>query len=145
MNIDWLIPCRYLEVHDNLGSIMGAGIDTFWVQGVPAPIQVAMAVRLTGLQEELEDDVEHEARNIVRGPGGAVVSDLGGMFKVGRHGDTPPDRADWLQGIMLPLIVRFMAESPGTYTFEHIVDASSASVPLHVVLGLPPGAQPPPA
>ena len=30
MNVDWVIPCRYVEVHDNLGSMIGAGIDTFW-------------------------------------------------------------------------------------------------------------------
>jgi hypothetical protein len=28
LNIDWVIPCRYVEVHDNLGTIVGASIDT---------------------------------------------------------------------------------------------------------------------
>ena len=36
MNVDWVIPCRYVEVHDNLGSMIGAGIDTFWVPELPA-------------------------------------------------------------------------------------------------------------
>ena len=37
MNVDWVIPCRYVEVHDNLGTLVGAGIDTFWVPELRPP------------------------------------------------------------------------------------------------------------
>ena len=139
MNVDWLIPCRYVEIHDNLASIMGAGIDTFWVPDLPATVQVAFAIRLTGLPEELDGEIEHTSRNVVRGPGGDTLSDVNATFRVG--GGPPGLRPDWLQGIMLGTHLSFLAPSAGTYTFEHIVDGSSRQAPLHVVHGPPPGTQ----
>lgn len=141
MNVDWIIPCRFVEVHDNLGTLVGAGIDTFWLPELPAAVQVVMAIRLLGLPEELATDVQHRGRNLVRGPDGETVSDISGEFTIagGEHA-----RPDWLQGIILPLVIQFQATEAGTYTFEHMVDDSSASVPLHVVQGLPPGVVVPP-
>ena len=136
MNVDWLIPCRYVEIHDNLGSIMGAGIDTFWVPDLPGTIAVAFAIRLTGLPEELDSEIEHTSRNVVRAPNGQTIQDVTATFTVG--GGPPGLRQDWLQGIMLGTHLTFSAETEGTYTFEHIVDSSSRSAPLHVVHG-PPG------
>ena len=135
MNVDWIIACRHVEIHDNLGSLMGAGIDTFWLPELPNPIQVAIAVRLTALPEELEAGGEHTARTIVRGPGGEAVSEITGTFSVGGRG--ADDRRDWVQGIMVGAVVQFMAETEGAYALEHVVDGSSASIPLHVVQSSP--------
>ena len=33
MNIDWVIPARHTEIHDNLATIVGGGIDR---QAVPS-------------------------------------------------------------------------------------------------------------
>lgn len=142
MNVDWVIPCRYIEVHDNLGTLIGAGIDTFWVPQIPPPmpLQISMAIRLSALPEELRPEVQHEGRNIITGPNGSTISEVGGTFVLG--GGEQHDRPDWLQGVILPTIVGFEVLEEGTYTFEHIVDGSSKSVPLHVVLGLPPGTAP---
>ena len=41
---------------------------------------------------------------------------------------------------MLVSVIQFEADSDGTYTFEHVVDESSKSIPLHVALGPPPAA-----
>jgi hypothetical protein len=136
VNVDWLIPCRYAEVHDNLATIVGAGIDTFWQTELPVGIQVAFIARLQGLPEELTEDVVHDIRQIVTGPDGTVVGDASGEAKFGLVSGNP--RADWLQGLMMPLIVGFEASQEGTYTFELIIDSSSRSVPLHVVHGAPP-------
>jgi hypothetical protein len=140
VNIDWVIPCRYVEVHDNLATIVGAGIDTFWVAAFPAQLQVMMAVRLTATPEELEEASEHEVRNVLRGPGGDVLSEVAGTIAIGGQGEI---RQDWLQGVMLATMAAVDAAEPGAYTFEHHVDQSSASVPLHVVLGPPPGLEQP--
>ena len=35
MKIDAVIPCRYVEVNDNLATIVGAGTDTFWISEEP--------------------------------------------------------------------------------------------------------------
>jgi hypothetical protein len=126
-----------MEVHDNLGTIVGAGIDTFWMPELPAPIQVGLAVRLTGTADELRQDVDHDTRNILTGPDGQVVSDVGGTFQI----DQPDARAEWLNGFVLPTAVQFVAESEGTYQFEHIVDGNSKSVAIHVIAGQP--GQPP--
>jgi hypothetical protein len=135
VNIDWLIPCRYVEVHDNLGTIVGAGIDTFWLPDLPAPLQVAIAVRLQGLPDELTPDVMHPLRQIIRGPDGETVSEMSGEAAFGAQQEIA--RPDWLQGVLLPVVVGFEVEAEGTYTFEFMIDDSSASVPLHVVHGVP--------
>lgn len=136
MNIDWVIPCRYAEVHDNLGTIVGAGIDTWWIPEFPAPIQVAVAVRLLAVGDELGEDHDHVVRNIVTNPSGEVISDLGSTFQAAG----PGFRTEWLNGIILMMVIQFEARQEGTYTFEHVVDESSKSVPLHIALGPPPGA-----
>ena len=138
MNVDWVIPCRYIEIHDNLGTLVGAGIDTFWVSELPATIQVAMAIRLTALASELEPEIMHAARNIIRGPDGSTIGELNAEFSLGTAGSV--ERPDWLQGVMMHTVVGFEATEEGTYTFEHIVNQSSQSVPLHVVHGPAPGA-----
>lgn len=139
MNIDWVIPCRYVEVHDNLGTLVGAGIDTYWVPDLPTPIQVVLAVRLLAMAEELEPGVQHVAVNRVKDPRGEVMSEIRGEFSVAGESARP----DWLAGIMLASVVQFEATEEGTYTIEHVVDQSSASLPIHVVHGMPPRAQPP--
>jgi len=138
VNVDWVIPCRFIEVHDNLGTLIGAGIDTFWVAALPTEIQVPMAIRLSGLPEELHPDVPHAARNIIRGPDGSTLGDEAAQFTIGSQAAV--ERPEWLHGVLLHTLVGFTATEDGTYTFEHIVDDSSMSVPLHVVHGPPPGA-----
>jgi hypothetical protein len=139
VNIDWVIPCRFIEVHENLGTLIGAGIDTFWVPGLPANIQIAMAIRLSGLPEELRPEIEHTGRNIIRKPDGSTLSEDGGTLNVGLAQALA--RPDWLQGVMMQTVISFEAAEEGTYTFEHIVDSSSFSIPLHVVQGAPPGVE----
>lgn len=142
MNIDWIIPCRYAEVHDNLATIVGAGIDTWWIPAFPSPVQVGVVVRLLATAEELGPGHEHTARNIMRGPDGGTLSDLQQPFQAGSAQEAEGARREWLNGVVLVTLVVFEATEPGTYSFEHIVDGSSKSVPLHVIHGLP-GEAPP--
>ena len=122
MNIDWIIPCRYAEVHDNLATIVGAGIDTWWFTALPAQVQVGIVVRLLASSDELGPQHEHTARNIVRDPAGQTLSDTGEPFRVGTEEEAGGARTEWLNGIALASLVQFEAAQPGTYTFEHIVD-----------------------
>ncbi len=134
MNIDWVIPCQYGEIHDNLATIIGAGIDTWWVPQFPAPIQVVVAVRLLATAGELGEEINHTVRNVIRDPEGATLSDLSSDFKA----DAGEPREEWLNGIAVMTVIQFEAPQPGTYTFEHIVDGSGAQVPLHIAPGPPP-------
>jgi hypothetical protein len=144
LNIDWIILCRYAEVHDNLATIAGGGIDTWWLPELPAPVQVAVAVRLLATAEELGPDCDHTTRNIIRGPDGGTLSDLSSTFKAGTKEEAGAARLEWLTGIALVAVIRFAPGEAGTYTFEHMVDGSSKSVPLHIVHGLPAGTEPSP-
>ena len=112
---------------------------------LPAHVQVVVVVRLLATADELGPSHEHTVRNIVRDPDGETLSDLGSPFQVGTQEEISGARAEWLNGVALVALVQFAAERAGTYTFEHIIDDSSKSVPLHVVHGLPPGVQPPSA
>lgn len=136
MNIDWAIPCRYVEVHDNLGTIIGAGVDTFWVRDIPTPLQVVLAVRLLAMAEEFGEDQKHQATNRVRDPRGQLMSEVGGEFAMGGEG-----RPEWLNGIIVSSLVQFEINEEGTYTIEHEVDGSTVSLPIHIVHGPPPGAE----
>jgi hypothetical protein len=134
LNIEWIIPCRFVEVHDNLGTIIGAGIDTFWVPELPAPIQVILAIRLLAMADELDPDQKHTVTNRVRGPDGEVMNEGIAEFSVGAESPSK----EWLTGIILPLVVQFQASEEGTYTIEFIVDdAPPGSQPIHVARGLP--------
>lgn len=133
MNIDWVIVCRYAEVHDNLGTIVGAGIDTFWVEELPAQIQVGLAVRLLAMHDEIGPGMKHSIANRVRDPQGDVIGEGSGELEVTGESARP----EWLAGIMLPTAVAFEAAAEGTYTLEFNIDEASNSLPIHVVHGRP--------
>jgi hypothetical protein len=133
MNVDWVIPCRYVEVHDNLGSMIGAGIDTFWIPELPSPLQVMLAVRLTATGEELAPGIEHLLRTVVTDPDGGVVFEAGMEFEA----NTENTQTEWLNSLVLPSVVQFDVVDAGTYQLEQSVDGNSQSIPLHVVEGAP--------
>jgi hypothetical protein len=141
LNIDWLIPCRYVEVNGNLATIVGAGIDIFWVPQLPAAVAAMLAVRLTGTADEFGSEVKHQMASRVLGPSGEPIGqEIQGEFEVGGE----HVRENWLNGVMLAGGFQFMAEEAGTYTVEQRFDKASASIPVHVVHG-PPGTPPPDA
>jgi hypothetical protein len=133
MNVDWVIPCRYVEVHDNLGSMIGAGIDTFWIPELPAPLQVMLAVRLTATGEELTEGIQHLLRTVVTDARGAVVFEAGMEFEANME----TAQNEWLNSLVLPSVVQFEVQEAGTYQLEQHVDGDSRSIPLHVVEGAP--------
>jgi hypothetical protein len=133
MNVDWVIPCRYVEVHDNLGSMIGAGIDTFWLPELPAPLQLMLAVRLTATAEELAPGIEHVLRTVVTDEQGQPVFEAGLEFEA----NTDNTQAEWLNSLVMPSVVQFEVLEAGTYQLEQSVDGNSKSIPLHVIVGAP--------
>ena len=140
MNIEWVIPCRYVDVHDNLGTIVGAGIDTYWLPDLPSPVQVLVAVRLTGMVDELGADNKHTLVNFVKDPGGVVIGDGKSEFAA----EVQSARPEFLAGLLIPLGIQFEAAEEGSYAIEFVLDdgGMSTSLPVHVVHGLPPGVGP---
>jgi len=135
MNIEWVIPCRYVEVHDNLATIIGAGIDTYWLHQGPGPLQVVLAVRALATPEELVAGDDHTITNLIRDPSGGQVGEMSGQLTI----QAEPQRPEWLVGLTLPMIVQFDALQEGTYAIEVGIDDASHALPIHVVHGPPPG------
>jgi hypothetical protein len=101
---------------------------------LPTPVQVVLAVRMLAMAEELEPAHQHRATNRVRDPRGELLSEVGGEFSVGAEAPQP----DWLNGLIVSVVVQFDATEEGTYTIEQVVDDASASLPIHIVHGPPP-------
>jgi hypothetical protein len=51
MNIAWVIPCRFVEIHDNLSTIIGGGIDTVLASSLPTEVQLMLAIRLHAMAD----------------------------------------------------------------------------------------------
>lgn len=154
MNIEWAIPCRYVEVHDNLATIVGGGIDHHWIgpppevppealaAGAPQPVrgvQFGLAVKLAATEEEIEES--HNIVSRVRAPDDTVVYEQTAELNVQ---GVQILQSGWLMGIILPMIVQFPAPSEGTYTCSVLVGNSESTFPVHVVHGFPPGVEAPP-
>jgi hypothetical protein len=116
-----------------LGTIIGAGIDTFWVPQLPERLTVGVAVRLTATAEELASGDPHPIRNVIRSPDGEIQSDLSDDLTVQGQSARP----EWLTGIVIATLAVIEAAAEGTHMFEFFVDQSSQAVPLHVIEGLP--------
>lgn len=142
MNVEWVIPCRFVEVHDNLATIIGGGIDTWWLPQEPRVVAVMFAIRVTALAEEPGPDNPHTAVERIRAPNGEVIHEMSTEMGAVAVGDLL--NPDWLQGIALAAGAQFPAPTEGTYTVTHKFDDSEHSLPLHVVHGFPPGFEPPP-
>jgi hypothetical protein len=142
VNIDWIIPCRFAEVHDGIATIVGAGIDTWWLVTLPAAVQVFVAVRLLATADELGPGIQHTMRTIVRDPDGEVATDVMTSFNAGTPAEVKHARGEWLNGMAIVTIVAFTAVREGSFALDCSVDGSNVTTPLHVVEGLPPGAVP---
>jgi hypothetical protein len=133
LNIEWLIPCRFVEVHDNVATIVGAGIDTHWLPGLPGQVQVTLAIRVVGLQEEFDESITHTTAARIRNPGGDTINEISGSFQIGATSARP----EFLVGVTLPAVLTFDVDTEGTYTIEFEVDDATRAIPVHVVRGTP--------
>ncbi len=84
MGVDWAIACRFVEVHDNLVTVVGGGIDRTTVPALPAQIAFMLAVRFVAPPEELGQDNPHPLRLAITSPSGGLVSELDAEFAAER-------------------------------------------------------------
>ena len=130
MNIEYAIPCRFVEANGGLGTIVGAGIDTWVVPALPTPVGVMIAIRAVGEPAEVAGTTHHLHCH-VEAPGGSTVGDA---LEVDFPVEAPDARQDWLLGVFIPAGVQWIAEEAGTYTVYVKVDDSEFPIPMHVVL-----------
>lgn len=135
MRIEWAIPCRFVELY-GLATIVGAGIDTYWLPEIPSPVQVFMAIRLVAPEEELGDDKPHQLVVRVLGPDMQPIGDeLTMEFAAPAN---PMKRPGWEGGIIMRVVHVFSAEEIGVYTIELAVDGRGHSTSVIVEQGTPP-------
>jgi len=140
MKIDWVIPCRYVEVNDNLATIIGAGGDRFMLLEEPWAVEIMLAIRVTALVEELGPDKVYPVENKIRDPEGEVIHEESGSFSATARGDIADP--NWLQGVFIATQVKFPAEIEGTYTVSHAFGSSEHLLPLHIAHGTAAGIEP---
>jgi len=120
---------QYVEVHNNLATIVGAGVDTFTVGPLPQPVGLMVAIRLVGLAEEFTADQERPMANRIRDPGGNTIAEAQGTFAIAAESARP----DFLAGVTMPLGLAFNATEEGTYAVEFEFGDQTTMFPLHVV------------
>ena len=136
MRVGWVIPCRYVEVNNNLATIVGGGIDRVWVPGlpVPGPVQMLCAARIIAdhaeIDAEAQGEPEHTLTSRVYDPSMNLVSELPQPF--GLTGDFDPAIEP---AVILPIGVVFEPQEEGLHTIEIAVDDRGFSVPLTVRVG----------
>jgi hypothetical protein len=139
LRVGWVIPCRYVEVTNNLATIVGAGIDHVWVPSIPPPqpVQILCAVRIVANHDEVHVEPPEEGPNTltcrIHDPSMEVVSDLPAPFAMSGTFDPAIEPA-----VIMPIGVAFEPQEQGQYTIEIAVDERSFSVPLTVSEGAPP-------
>lgn len=127
MRVDWAIPCRLVEVHDGLATIVGGGIDQYVLPAVPGQMLVNIALRLVGLL----DQAQHQLRIRILDPVMAEAAQaLDTTFTMNPPGPNHPP--GWEGHVVLPMVLRFEALVEGTYTVDIVVDGHSHTVPLMV-------------
>src|SRR4249920_3607285 len=105
MKIEWVIPCRYVEIRDNIATIVGAGGDSFVVTEEPWTIEIMLAIRISALVEELGPDKVYSVENNIRDPNGKVIQEEVGSFSAMARGELVD--ANWLQGVWVPAEAKF--------------------------------------
>lgn len=123
MRIDWVIPCRYAEpVPDGTATIIGAGIDTFYVPAVPTDVSLMIVSRIVGTADEMIQ--EHVLAFEL------LDDDLGTL---GQHemrytpGLNPAREPGWEAGNVTGAVHQFRVEREGTYTLNVRLDGGSES------------------
>jgi hypothetical protein len=130
MRVEWVIPCRYVEVRDNIATIVGAGGDRFVVDVGTREVETMLAIRISALVEELGPDRVYPVENHIRDPSGAVIQEEVGSFSATASREIAI--GNWLQGVWVPVEAKFRAETEGTYTITHRFGASEHLLPLHI-------------
>jgi hypothetical protein len=132
VRVDWAIQCRYAEADGGIATIVGAGIDTYFVQEFPAELTLVVAVRLAGADEEMVE--EHDMSFRVHDPDMEITDGIRGEFRAERN---PLAQAGWEAGLLFVTAHQIAAPSPGAYGLEILIDDESKHT-VHFFVREPP-------
>jgi hypothetical protein len=132
LRIEWAVACRYVEVHDGLATMVGAGVDFLAPGPLPSPVGVMFVMRLAIAPG---DDGDHELEVGIRGPD---MQPVGEPLKAMIHTEGQPHaQPGWEGHHFQPIAVGFEAAELGCYTVVFSVDGKS-SIDCPLVLTEPP-------
>jgi hypothetical protein len=121
VQIRWVVTARYVEVHDGLATIVGAGVDGVKVAQLPGDVMVTMAVRVVGRADEWQ---HFEIKASVSGPDLETVFEAAYPFAIGGVSVTD-ERIE--PSFTLPLGVVFSAQAEGLHTIALEVDGGGTA------------------
>lgn len=131
MHLDYAIPCRYAEAAGSLGTIVGAGIDSWLAPELPIDLGLMLAVRLAGAADEIFGATIRFRCHVESPEGEPVGQELD--LPIGPIPD-PGVRQDWAVGLFMPVAIRWPAEEYGTYMLQlQIEGIPEHGFPFHVV------------
>jgi hypothetical protein len=56
LEVAWALPCRFAEASpDGTATIVGAGLDSMWLNEVPADVGVFLMMKISGAQYEFDE------------------------------------------------------------------------------------------
>lgn len=127
MRIEWAILCRFVEVHDGLATMIGAGIDNVTVQNLPVEVGSMCALRIAVAPGDTGR--KHNLVVKVLAPDLSEINTIQGDFQA--HGQ-PHSQPGWEGHHTLPMAISFPAESAGPYTIHFVVGDSTFDMPLMI-------------
>lgn len=132
LRLDWAVPARYAEAAaDGSATIIGAGIDSFWLPEVPADIGLFLMIRVAGPADEFEEEHQLEIRLVT--PESEEQQVLQAGFQTPPGARNPLAVPGMESGILIPAGVAFRAEEYGFHTLEVYLDGQRLrSIPVAV-------------
>lgn len=129
MRVNWAIPCRYAEVHQQGATIIGAGADLLTVPQLPAPVQALFVVRFVGDPDELDGETPHPTVVRLFDPHGQTIGEQTGELVGGVRQIVP----GYVAEMIIPMGVVIDAREAGAYGVEFEIDGDALRVPIHVL------------
>ena len=134
MNVDWLMACRFAEAtSDGSANLIGACIDTFWVNEFPAQPSFFIAMRVVAADEELEQT--HKLGIKLSNPTGTEMGEMAIDFPLPAR--SPISIPELEVGTIFCIGQQFAAEEEGIYRFDVSLDSQPVRQ-LLVTVRLPP-------
>jgi hypothetical protein len=115
LRVIWAVSCRSYDLHDDgTAEIEGAGVDTFWVETLPAELQLNVLLKL-GLLEGEESELKIDLR-------GSGMTLLGTLDRSIRAQPQSGHQAGHEVVSLRPTLFRILAESEGIHSVEIYTD-----------------------
>lgn len=138
MRVDCALLCDHVTVREGLLHILGGGVTRITRGEYPAPLGVALALRV--MVHPTEADAEHKMEARLLAEDGEEVGRVEIQFQVGRDEESEaPSRPGEELSAAFPLpFQQVVINAPGAYSFELLIDGiHQASVPFLALRGGP--------